>query len=662
VHAFLALWLAITACGLFPPSLNQTEIPIEAHVPAPPAPLTIPPGAPEEQALALADAIGPNSPDRLAGWLAVYDAFHIPVFRDDGTPIGATGDDPIGPHFWRVWFMSGTSASGLGFALMDFVKVFADPGDTSFDATEFSAVLLDDLRAAAASDDPQVRTFGLFVAETIRRRSSGLDILDPAATADQAIISGDMAEFLSWVVIRGLMFTLPELEGTSRAPHVQLASARLSPPLQAGQVPCSEMWGDEDVTKWANWALGKFAGGIEIPFMEEGLTPGIIDLVQEYLGVSKNVQEMTGKITKKIGTAAAVLSLAMLMSAIELNTDMGPNPLERTKSTSDHGKEATIHFRLTLNPDKLPDGNNLLACAASFLLNVFGIPLNFPAGGAISGAEVVIKGGKGFGGGDFKECGGEAYVQFMDYRQLRQDTDKEGLASVEVQGCRQKQEIPEDAQPMMREFTIRVSAQPEAITGDTIANVFFSGLSFGAGDREALISGIVDIVKTFHWDLGEHPYPLKDWLAQFDLQVKISHNVEGPHMSWRWIGEVLIPLTFAEDGTFTGSASIKLTGTHGGICAGSGEANTKASAEGSINSQTGQVTLRLLFAEGMSQAAEHTWQFTCPGGSFQQTEYVGILIDGTIPLTFGSSHTLTVTYHPQMYDEAIVTLVEKTNP
>lgn len=666
VHAFLALCLTITACGLFPQFDDHTQIPTEAHVPDPPAILSIPPGAPEEQAMALADAIGPNSPDRLAGWLAVYDAFHIPVFRDNGTPVGRTGDDPIGPHFWRVWFMSGTSASGLGFTLTDFVKVFAESGDASFKAAEFGAALLDDLRAAASSEDPQVRTFGLFAAEVIQRRSGGVNILDPAVTSDQAVISGDMAEFLSWVVIRGLMFKLAEIEPTSRAPHVQSAPVRLSQPLQTGQVPCSQMWGDEDVTKWANWVLGKIGAGIEIPLIGD-LTPGVIDLVQDYLGLPESVKERTSKITKKLGAIGAVLSLAMLMSAIELNTDMGPNPLERTKSTSDHGKEATIHFLLTLNPDKLPDGNNLLACATSFLLNAFGISLNFPAGGAISGAEVIIKGGKGFGQEGFKECGGEAYVQFMDYRELRQDTDAEGLASVDVQGCRQKHEIPEGAQPMMREFTIHVSAQPEAITGDTIANVFFSGLSFGAGDREALISGIIDIVKTFHWDLGEHSYPLKDWLAQFDLQVKTLVTTEIGEFG----GETLVPLTFSQDGTFVGSAPMEMTLTiaftiHDGGCNGSGTTTANVTAEGSINPQFSEMTLAL----NLSVPAGDTYRIVCVG-SIQRWEDelpIASLVAGpggsvvflpphSIPLLFNKSQTFS--FHER---ETTVTLVEKTNP
>lgn len=526
IHAALILSLVASACNLpfLPfqtitpiqsepnsPESTPTPIPIEAQLPEPPARLPILEGTPEEQAVALAEAVGSDSPDPLAGWLTVYDAFGIPVFGSDDIPLGTTGDDPVGPPFWRVWYMSGMSASGFGFLLTDFVKVFAEPGDVSFNSQEFGTVLLEDLRAAAISDDPQVRLFGLFTAEVVKRRGAAVDLLDPGVTADHVVISGDLAELLSWVVIRGLVFSLAETETAS-------LGARLRPAYQQGVsyrpqqegIPCSEMWGNEEITKWANWVLSKLGGGIEIPFVGE-VTSGIVDKVQEYLGTSESVREKTGKIASKVGTVAAALTLAMMLSSLELTTD-ADFVLERTKLASAHGKEGTIFFVLTMNPGKLPDGDNLIACVSSFLLNVLGISLSFPVDGVVPGAELVFEPGKGFGQVAFAECGGEAYVQFPEARQLRQDTDQFGQAALDVQGCRQKRNFPDEAPPYMREFSIYVSGQPEAVTGETIANIFFGGLSFGAApSAQALINAILDIVKTFHWDLGEHTYRLRDW-------------------------------------------------------------------------------------------------------------------------------------------------------
>ncbi|MGH2625096.1 MAG: hypothetical protein ACRDHY_00415, partial [Anaerolineales bacterium] len=119
--------------------------------------------------MALAEAVRPGASNWVASWLAVYDALGIPVFGPGGTAVGTTGDDPIGPPLWRVWYMSGVSRPGFGFRLADFVKVFNSGGDPSFDPGRVGAALLDDLRAAVRSEDPQVRMFGMFTAEMVRR-------------------------------------------------------------------------------------------------------------------------------------------------------------------------------------------------------------------------------------------------------------------------------------------------------------------------------------------------------------------------------------------------------------------------------------------------------------------------------------------------------------
>ena len=65
-------------------------------------------------------------------------------------------------------------------------------------------LLLADLRAAAASTDPQVALFGNFVAERARHTGPGNDLLDPAATADVVYVDVATAQLISWVALRGL--------------------------------------------------------------------------------------------------------------------------------------------------------------------------------------------------------------------------------------------------------------------------------------------------------------------------------------------------------------------------------------------------------------------------------------------------------------------------
>jgi hypothetical protein len=77
-------------------------------LPDAPKPASIASGAPQNQASAFADIVASTNRDtRLAGWLGVYDALGIPVISQNGMPIGSTGNDPIGPRFWQLWYASG---------------------------------------------------------------------------------------------------------------------------------------------------------------------------------------------------------------------------------------------------------------------------------------------------------------------------------------------------------------------------------------------------------------------------------------------------------------------------------------------------------------------------------------------------------------------------
>ncbi len=504
------------------PTSTPNPTPRPVQIPAPPARSAIPSGSPAEQAVAMAKAVSPGSSDRLAGWLAVYDTLGIPVLGPGRSPLGRTGDDPIGPAFWRVWYMAGMTRPGTGFSLTDFAKMFNDSANPSFDSVKAGEILLQDLRAAITSKDRQVQLFGRFTAEMVKRGPSSVDLEDPKVTADQVVISGDLAELLSWVVMRDFVFSLAPAKTSSTwerpydaAPgsvHYRLALLRDAPPVPVipvaflsapalEQQGCSSLVSD-DGTYWLNWALNKIVGGgVQLPGMTEA-TKGLVEHVQLKRGkMSENMIEKVKSVTNIANTVANVLTLAMQISALTLDSSMEPTPLERTKSIRD-GKEAKVYFRLTYDPGSLPDGKNMYACVSSYLLNAFGVSFSPPASGRIAGAELTFEGGKGFG----------KYVLFGDYKQLRMDTNDNGEVELLVLGKGQKTELPSDAKPMPREFSIHVRGQPEAATGNTIANTFFDSLAFWvAPSAPGLINAGVDIAKTFHWDLGEFVYPLTDW-------------------------------------------------------------------------------------------------------------------------------------------------------
>src|SRR5262249_26838215 len=134
-------------------------------LPAPPKPATLPEGTSEERAVKFADLLA--SPEtRLSAWLGVYDALGIPVLGQDGVAVGSTKDDPIGPRFWQVWYASGLDLPKRGIPLSDVGRLLT-VGLPGIDGKALGQLLLEDLRLALQSSDPQVRLLGKFVRERV---------------------------------------------------------------------------------------------------------------------------------------------------------------------------------------------------------------------------------------------------------------------------------------------------------------------------------------------------------------------------------------------------------------------------------------------------------------------------------------------------------------
>ncbi len=527
----------VPASTTLPAGKNVTSVPTptfappKVEVPKPPAPIALPSGSTEAKAAALADAVGPKAQDPLSGWLTVYDALGIPVLGANRTPLGTTGDDPIGPAYWRLWYMSGMARPGSGFPLTDFVKIFNVGGDATFDSAQAGANLLQDLRSASTSKDPRVQLFGRFMIEMVRRGAVPVDLLDPTVTADKVMISGDVAELLSWAVIRNLVLTLaptttsslgsPMGPGSqigrvalavmqgSRAAPVGFAVPPAMPPFE--QQGCTSLTG-EDVTYWLNWALNKIVGGgVQLPGMSNA-TKGLVEYVQDRRLAKESTIEKVKSLTSMVNSAASVLSLAMQIYALTVDTRMDPSPLVRTKTTTD-GDKATFLVALRYDPGRLPDGNQKAACVASFLLNAFGISFSLPGAQRLPGVELLISEGKGFG----------QTVLWGDFRQRRQDTNLNGEAEVLILGKGQKKRIPDSAKPVAKEFSVHISAQPEAMTANSIANMFFDSLTFWAAPGgTGLINAGVDIAKAMHYDLGEFVLPLTDWVTGYHVDQPLG--------------------------------------------------------------------------------------------------------------------------------------------
>jgi hypothetical protein len=97
---------------------------------------------------------------------------------------------------------------------------------------------------------------------------------------------------------------------------------------------------------------------------------------------------------------------------------------------------------------------------------------------------------------------------------MRFFTGKDGKVSFHVIGKAQRQTIPDDAPAVDKEFVIRLRAQPEEAGLGSMANIFFGGLGIITGGAAGFLSSLIDVLKTFTYDMGERALPVTDWGTQ----------------------------------------------------------------------------------------------------------------------------------------------------
>ena len=504
----------------FPASSPAPEqgvvLPVSSPIlPAPPEPLAVSPQDPEQAASTLADALA--GPENLAAWLGLYQALGIPVIGEERTALDGS-DDPIGPPYWQVWYAASLDMPGHGILVSDAGRLLGLAfGMDAEDSQALGETLLSDLRLALQSQDPAVRLMGAVARERILRSGSQLDILDSATTAQTASIDVPLLQLLFWVALRANLFQLSPQAAVPQS-GMALASYRLtSSLLQTGGFDCAKALGDEDVTYWANWLSSKLlGGGVQLPGMEESL-PGVLETSLKYMKVNADTIQATGKAVGWANVIGGSVSFLMQLSSMDVVGIQAPDKLERTKNTSP-GKTATITWRLKSDPGKLPDGKEARQCFISFISSVLGVGFNFPADARIAGAEIDFKGGKNV----------PERARFGDYKEIRSWTNKDGQATLEVEGSPQKKQLPESSRSIDEEYSVFVSAQPEESGLNTMANIFFGGLTFGAAPGAAgLIGGLIDMLKTFTYDMGEHVFMMKDWRAGYSASGGQGIDITG---------------------------------------------------------------------------------------------------------------------------------------
>jgi hypothetical protein len=500
--------ILLSSCSAFGASGGDEASQFVPDLPVPPAisgPIATDPIA---QAAELAQRLdeASNETERLAAWLAVYQSVGIPVIAAGGSAITDTGDDPIGPPFWMIWYFSEEDYLGRGIPLTDAARAIAGLDDGAV-ASEAGQYLLEDLRAAAVSPDPDVSLFGLFIRERIWRGHPGMDMMDLARTPDALTIDAATAYLMSWPYIRQLIYTAAIAdEATSSLHQAKAVPHSRNPAPVAESTTCTEFFhGSSNEVAVLEWAADKVFNGIEVipqigTFKGLGKVDGVFDrLFKDAFGEKA---ELAGKIMARIQDFGKLMTLVNQVSAMELVV-VSPEPLIRTRDKSP-GEDRPISFRLSFNPEKIKR-NKAFDC----FLRVAGMVGSYkaPEAEAIAGAVVAVMQGNNMPTkvtiqGNLNPAtsswgGGYEY-----------HTDDNGTFTVQFQGAPQPREIPDSVDGYDETYSVHIRAQPQPVTGSSLLDQFLEGLI------KPGIPGLGPILNTagkFTFDMGEFELPMVDW-------------------------------------------------------------------------------------------------------------------------------------------------------
>jgi hypothetical protein len=509
---------------------DSTSAPMP-KIPPPPTPSAALDGPPDVQAIHFADLLEkPES--KLSGWLGIYDALGIPVIDANGHAVGTTGDDPIGPRFWQLWYM-GAEPTGRGIPLRDATRLLG-AGQITLDP-DIGQTLLQDLQYLMTSEDSRSQLLGRFLRERILRSRSHVDLLT-ATSPDNIVIDLSTFQLMSWVIIRHVVLdiarTSHEHRDTSRT--FQFINSAYAQALTQPTTPCSSWLFNKELTYWTDWAVRKIAAkGLPLPVTWVGndrskmtpfqrkITNSIIKQLEESLAPWMKIPDTGSALQKDLGlqdwsgvaswmsALMSAITLAVRVESLTLDAVQNPDPLVRPHSTQyyhqDLGNPGTVTF--ALSNDHLADPNDqpLSECISKFAMSVFGTQWKSPAPGRVAGAELLFDAGSNI----------PAIVIFdPHYSGNKKETNEHGEATIDVIAKYQKRELPNSAKPVDKEFSVIVHGQPEAVTGKNIVNIAFGGLTFGVSPGFAGGGGsLIEILKTVHFDLGEHVFRVTDWAA-----------------------------------------------------------------------------------------------------------------------------------------------------
>ena len=513
-----------------------------------PSPLSNPDGDPDQAAAALARRVVAADDQSTAALLTAIRMSGIGVRGDNGSLALQSVKQGQGIYFdaWEVAAMAKLFGEGMQVKLVDLSQALSTtlPPFKGVAASLF----VDGIQAAAQGNQPARRFWGRFIVELGRQSAQPYDLLAPQL--DPATVNLDAVQAL--LILQRLTADITIRGGGKKATKAGLSSGESFANGQASLNPAQCRSSVERPTLHdAVWHGPRHPRLVRIAEGDNNLPCTLSELLSQLLDASAYAQGTAfdkilefleehgggagvANFSKGSSVANALLAIIKLIAYYAcLETDVtlsGQPPLVRTKSPypANAGETRTITGKVRENIGNWQAVNCLRA-----LLNAAGaagIDFSLPNDGPVEGAEfqwILVRGGVSVN----HAAGAQSY--FVDQPFVRfvgndgtpriqsavgvlaqnltaPKTDKDGKATIDLQGTEQKPPLQGNVVPMHKEAEVRftVAPKPMSMSQDTI-DALGTGLGGVVGN---FIGFPVEVMLRSNIHLSKAlVVPVKDW-------------------------------------------------------------------------------------------------------------------------------------------------------
>ncbi len=461
-----------------------------------PAPAAVSSGPEEERALLLARQVLAGGEGARAALVAALQQAGFPIRDAAGTilvrPVGKS--QGITFELWEVNALAESIANRerMFVPLDNFAEMIAAPLPELRDApmTDF---VLDGVRTRALDPDGSLLFWAVFIAE-LGRQDKVREPYDILLDIDPAKNQLDMLQlaFITKRIAADLaVLAYPDKVGKKQGFSLPSWPVRTA---YAADLPCEFEGVLSEIREWE-------ALGAAVAF----------DELMDYLrGIGIDDAEKLSKIGALADVLLAYIKLAAAQAAFDMRIEMRDGtPLVRTqKQRPVTGETKTLVAALTMDMGKAQWVN----CFRT-LFNQLGLDFTVEKDGPIKDASVAWTGESGFFGqlvqfvGDPKsrfEITGRMSSPILDAR-----TDASGIATVNVEGVGQRDDLGDNPKPVMKEATVSAMAvlKPANMYRD-----FKDAASTAQAGLAGLLAMPAELMYRTHWSFGAaYTFPVKDW-------------------------------------------------------------------------------------------------------------------------------------------------------